>query len=116
MDRESIMLFVNNYDGPREILAEILSIFIQETPERLEIIETASREQNYEAVAKTAHSLANSAGTLDLTSTLENCRNLEAAARNGEGENAETVFTGIKSDLRRIVEEAEGVLAGLKKS
>lgn len=114
MDRESIMVFVNNYDGPREILAEILSIFIQETPERLEIIAAAFQEQNYEVIAKTAHSLANSAGTLDLTSTLENCRSLEAAVRSGDGEKAEALFSGIKGDLLDVVEEAEQVLSGLK--
>jgi HPt (histidine-containing phosphotransfer) domain-containing protein len=107
MEKESIYIFINNYDGPQDILSEILSIFVQETPERLKIIENALDEGDYEQVAKTAHSLANSAGTLDLSATLENARSLETSAREEDQEKINSLFETIKSDLTRVVSEAE---------
>ena len=85
-DASPIADIVRAYAQSPEILAEIFAIFLKEAPERQAALETAVRSDDLEAARSVAHSLANTTGTMKVTSALELARATESAARAGDRE------------------------------
>lgn len=77
--------FVETHRDNLPVMHEILQLFAVEAPERLASIEAALPDDragcDYAAVAKAAHSLANTCGTLQCAVAVEEARALESAAR-----------------------------------
>ncbi|MFP4373072.1 MAG: Hpt domain-containing protein [Spirochaetaceae bacterium] len=69
------------YADDPDILEEIFSIFLEEAPQRLQMLRGGIAEENAAAVKKAAHSLANICGTLMAERALSLARATEAAAR-----------------------------------
>ncbi|TVR03004.1 MAG: Hpt domain-containing protein [Spirochaetaceae bacterium] len=77
---------VRAYAQSPEILAEIFTIFLTEAPERQAALAAAVESDDFEAARAVAHSLANTTGTMKISSALELARATESAARAGDRE------------------------------
>lgn len=68
---------------------EILDIFLEETPERLQALNAAMQADDAETAAQVVHGLANTLGSLRVTPALEEARALEHELRtNGASDRA----------------------------
>lgn len=98
--------FLEIYGDDEELKGEIIAVFTSETPGKLERMERAEQDGNWEEVARAAHSLANTAGTMRSDIMLSTCRELEAAARSGEEAKARelcgVVQTGFTDMLEKV--------------
>jgi HPt (histidine-containing phosphotransfer) domain-containing protein len=95
--------FEQEYAEAPDIMAEILSIFTAQTPQRIEMLEEGLREQDPGRVATAAHSLANTTGTLMAERALTLARATEAAARAEDDEL-------MAHRGRELLEEVRGIL------
>ncbi len=77
--------FIETHRDNPPVMHEILRLFAVEAPQRLVSIEAALPDErtgcDFAAVAKAAHSLANTCGTLQCSAAVEEARALESAAR-----------------------------------
>ena len=98
-------------DAP-EILEEIFSIFVEETPQRLQTIRDGIAEGDAAAVKKAAHSLANTCGTLMAERALSLARATEAAARDEDldamRDRAELLMDEVEQILKQIRGRSRG--------
>ncbi|NBC28996.1 MAG: hypothetical protein GVY29_03275 [Spirochaetes bacterium] len=72
---------VAEYRDDPEILSEVLGIFLQEAPQRVEAIRAGLDAGDSTRVQKAAHSLANTTGTLGAERALRLARATEESAR-----------------------------------
>jgi len=66
--------------GGRKLVAGILDIFLNQTPERLAVILSAFQTGNFDTLGKTAHSLKSSAGNVGATKLQQIAESLETGA------------------------------------
>ena len=93
-------------DAP-EILEEIFSIFLEETPQRLQMLRDGIADGDAARVKKAAHSLANTSGTLMAQRALTLARATESAARD---EN----FDEMRSQAKLLRDEVEQILEQIR--
>ncbi len=114
----SLQQFVETHGDSPAVMYEILRLYAAEAPQRLASIDAAlpgSRRADcdYAAVAKAAHSLANTCGTLQCTAAVEEARALESAAK-GECSARCLVHAGrLDSIVTALVEAVKAHLARL---
>jgi HPt (histidine-containing phosphotransfer) domain-containing protein len=115
---ESVMLSQegNMYDlsmleemDDNEYMAEMLTIYLKETPEELREIREALTAGETETVAKKAHKLKNSAGVLQANRLIELLANIEAIAKR------EIVNDELINLVAEVHKEHKGIETGLKK-
>lgn len=97
---------VAQYASAPDVLSEVLDIFLEEAPQRLESIRAGLEQDDPEKVKKAAHSLANTTGVLDAERALRLSRATEESAREGNGEEmskrAEALIREVDDILRQI--------------
>ena len=91
-------------DAP-EILEEIFSIFLEETPQRMEMLSTGLADDDAAVVTRAAHSLANTSGTLMAQRALALARATESAARDGELEEMQNRAELLMSEVEQILDK-----------
>ncbi len=100
--------FLQLYGDDPELKAEILDVLASETPGKLERLQAAIAGEEGDEIARAAHSLANTAGTMRAEQLLAICRELEAVTREGKRgrsrELAEVVQSGFTDMLAKAAE------------
>ncbi|MFO7780106.1 MAG: Hpt domain-containing protein [Spirochaetia bacterium] len=91
-------------DAP-EILEEIFSIFLEETPERLQMLRDGIADGDASRVKKAAHSLANTSGTLMAQRALTLARATESAARDENFDEMRTQAELLRDEVEQILEQ-----------
>lgn len=91
-------------DAP-EILEEIFSIFLEESPQRLQMFREGIAEGDAAAVKKAAHSLANTSGTLMAQRALELARSTESAARDEDIDEMRGRAELLMGEVEQILEQ-----------
>lgn len=99
--------FVAVYAGDPDIIQEIIDIFLEEAPERLTALQQACESGSYEGVDRTAHSLANTSGTLKAEETLELSRAVESAVRSGKESELETLLPQLIDSLGEVITKVQ---------
>jgi CheY-like chemotaxis protein len=74
---------LSRLEGDRELLAEIVGIFLREAPRQLAALRQAIEQGNAEAVTEVAHSLKGQLGYLGIPGAAEQARRLEDLGREG---------------------------------
>ncbi len=103
--------FIANYSDRPDILREILRLYREEAPERLQTIRNGIARPDYATVARAAHSLANTCGTLESLDGVREARALELAARHEEGEAARVSAQSLEAIVAAMVAEIDEYLA-----
>jgi HPt (histidine-containing phosphotransfer) domain-containing protein len=102
--------FVASYRERSDILREILCIYREEAPERLRSIRDGIAASDHRAVAKAAHSLANTCGTLESMDGVQEARALEIAARYGEEEKIRESAGSLTAIVEAMLSEIDDYL------
>lgn len=99
--------FVNEIGGgDREFAAELSSVFITDTAERIAQMQEKLAQQDHTAVWQLAHSIKGSAGSLGAEAVSSAAHDLEQAGRQGN-------VAGMDSALQALVEQFAATQAAL---
>jgi PAS domain S-box-containing protein len=105
MRRIDQLMALQDEDSPH-LLADIIELFLNDTPGHLASLETAIREDNGDALRGAAHRLLSSIENLGAQSMREPCTELERYGKEGRAAAAQ----GLLSALRRAFEETRAAL------
>lgn len=94
---------VEAYRDSPDILEEILSIFSEETPDRLASLKEAAASRDFATVQKVAHGLANTTGTLKADQALKTAREIETEARSEKSDNLEALVGHLESEIEEVL-------------
>jgi HPt (histidine-containing phosphotransfer) domain-containing protein len=87
-------------------LGELVEIFVEEMPERINALETQARGCDWQGLTRTAHQLKGAAGSYGFTALTPCAAKLESVARAGRQEDE------ILASLRELLDLCRGVRAG----
>ncbi len=103
---------LDRVDGDFELFVDIISIFVQDTPEKMAQIEKELQQQDAESLKRTAHSLKGSIGVFCADSAYSAALKLESDAREGDWEKISTSYKQLDAEVKKLsdklVEFAEG--------
>ena len=97
--------------GEPDVLAQVLAIFLQETPKRVARIQAAWQSGDHDEVHRTAHSLKGSTGNIGARPMFAVCRDLDAQVRAGELTNVPALIAALVSEHQRVEAEINRLLA-----
>lgn len=100
---------LNRMEGDEELLAEMISIFLEDYPNQLEAVQAAINVGNAEDLANAAHAFKGSVGNFGAERTFEAARQLEMLAK----ENRSDQWTDAWSLLRDEMAQLEPELGAL---
>ncbi len=89
--------------GDRHLLSELVSIFVDDGPKRLQAIRAALTASDVRQVEHVAHSLKGSAAILGATGLQTAALALEDAAHDGHTENGSDLVAQIAQELDRVM-------------
>ena len=97
-------------DGDPELLVDLIGMFLEDAPQKLDAIEKALTTRDYDGVERAAHSLKGSAGNLGASLVQADCETLQNAGRLRE----QTVVEATLPELRSHVHEATTALENIR--
>jgi two-component system, sensor histidine kinase and response regulator len=89
-------------DGEVDFLASIISLFLEESPERLAAMKSAVRRGDAAALGHAAHTLKGSSGMLGATRLSSLCEIVEKQSRAGSVESAGDLLDVLEEELARV--------------
>ncbi|MGC8834997.1 MAG: Hpt domain-containing protein, partial [Armatimonadota bacterium] len=89
-------------EGDEELLVELATIFLQESPRQMKQIREALDRSDWEALARAAHTLKGSVGNFAAQSSVEAALNLENAAKSGNPVEAELAYSALVTEIDRL--------------
>jgi HPt (histidine-containing phosphotransfer) domain-containing protein len=99
-------------DADDDLLSELIDLFLQDAPARLDVIRDAIARQDWTALAAAAHSLKGSCGSLGALHMAVLCGRLERYGRTGgDRRDAEQIFTELEAQsvlVREALERERG--------
>jgi HPt (histidine-containing phosphotransfer) domain-containing protein len=96
---------LRNVDGDEEFFREILEIYREEIPERIESFQKHLEKNDFTTIISLAHSLKGVSLTVGALRVHELSKNIELAARAGEEETVRTLYPELEDLLRKIENE-----------
>jgi len=106
LDRVSLL---SRVEGDRELLAEIIQIFLADAPQLIVAMRQALAQGDMRLLERSAHSMKGAAANLSALDTVKAASQLEQSAKNEDAESSKTNL----SALQAIVERLLPVLADL---
>ena len=101
---------LKGFDGSRELVREVVEVFLQDVPKTLERIRGAAREKDAAGVGAAAHALKGAVGLFTLGPAYESARRLEQLGRAGDLAGADAARADVEADVAQLVAELKGVL------
>ncbi len=96
--------------GEPDVLAEVLQLFLQEVPRRIEKLRVAWLVGDASEVHKAAHSLKGSAGNVGANALFAVCRELDDKGRTGDLTGVKPLideldfeYARVETEIRRVV-------------
>jgi HPt (histidine-containing phosphotransfer) domain-containing protein len=90
-------------DGDRELLGELIQIFLEDYPRLLDEIGSAIHHEDGKRLERAAHSLKGSVGNFGAKTTLEKSLQLENMGRQGQLEQAQATFNALVRSIDQLV-------------
>jgi PAS domain S-box-containing protein len=97
-------------DDP-EVVNSLISLFLENSAERLKNLEEALRNRDFERIEREAHSFKGASGNVGAVELYDLLYQLEKAGKNRQLKVAEEVWTVVRSEYGRVKEYLEQVLA-----
>ena len=91
--------------GDRELLNELLGMFIEDSEENIEKIKEAIRKKDYEKLRETAHRMKGAAGNLGLTGIYDICLSLENMGKKRDILGADKLLERLKETISALKKE-----------
>ena len=102
--------FNSNYEiFDREIVKEIIDIYISEYPERMINLEKNIKENDLDSLYKNAHSMKGVTANFFDKATEEFARQLESKGKDGDANGLEDIFAELKKASESLVDELEAL-------
>lgn len=94
-------------EGDRDLLVELIEVFFEDAPQRVEAVRRALADRDAEALYKAAHALKGSAGNFGAPSinVVGRANRLEALARENDLDAAALEFEFLEPDVNQLVAE-----------
>jgi HPt (histidine-containing phosphotransfer) domain-containing protein len=97
--------------GDKELLREVLEIFLEEGPKQIVALRRAITERSAIGVEKTAHSLKGELGILGISAVSRQVCELEEMGRTRDLRRAAEVFAAIENGISGVLITMRGLLA-----
>jgi HPt (histidine-containing phosphotransfer) domain-containing protein len=114
LDLTTIQNLVDLDDGGHGLLSEMIVIFREDTPRRIQDILTATAEGNAEELSRAGHALKGGAGALGADAMRHLAAELEALGRSGSVAAGADLPERLSSTFQASLEALEAFLAKLK--
>jgi two-component system, sensor histidine kinase len=114
LDLITLQNLVELDDGGHTLLEEMLEIFRDDTPRRLQDIVTAAAKGDAEELSRAAHALKGGAGALGAKTLRYLAADLEALGRDGSAEAGPDLEARLQTCFQASLEALEAYLAALK--
>ena len=92
-------------DGDRELLLELIGVFLEDAPQRIQAVRGALADRDADAVYRAAHALKGSAGNFGAPEVVSRANRLEALARENDLDAAAIEFEFLETDMNQLVAE-----------
>lgn len=103
IDRETFIMTYDNFD--KEVVVEIIDIYIAEYPDRMAALRKAIDDQNFDALNKHSHSLKGVVANFYDDPTYQLARRLENLGKEHVSDGAEDIFQQLKLASSALLEE-----------
>jgi HPt (histidine-containing phosphotransfer) domain-containing protein len=97
-----------NMPGEPDVLAEVLKMFVQEVPPRIERLRNAFAAGDIQAVHRHAHSLKGSAGNIGARAMFAVCKQLDES---GDLASAAPLVDGLLAEFGKVETEIRRLMA-----
>jgi len=101
-------------EGDRELLAQMVELFLAECPRCLSAITAAVSRRDVKALEQAAHSMQSVVGNFAAQKAMEAARELETAARSGDLTEAEKAHHSLQQEIERLKPVLVSLGQGLK--
>lgn len=103
--------FTANYEiFDKEIVKEIIEIYIQEYPDRITNLQKNIEEKDLESLYKNAHSLKGVTANFFDKDTEDIARQLETKGKEGDDSGIEDLFENLKTTSEKLVAELKELI------
>ncbi len=92
-------------DGDRELLLELIGVFLEDAPQRIQAVRRALADRDADAVYRAAHALKGSAGNFGAPEVVSRANRLEALARENNLDVAAIELELLETDMNQLVAE-----------
>ena len=89
--------------GDRDLLLELIDVFFEDAPLRIEAVRRALADRDAEALYRAAHALKGSAGNFGAPDVVGRANRLEALARENNLDAAALEFEFLETDMNQLV-------------
>lgn len=103
---------LERFDHDRELVDEVMAVFVSETPERVRRLADAAKQGDMEQLVRLAHSLKGVCGTMHAEPLRELSYQVEMAARVGEAQVAGDLVPQVLAMLGELSHYLETAAAG----
>ena len=99
-----------NQDGEPDVLVEVLGLFLEDAPARLDAMTAAVAAGDGPALQRAAHGLKGAAGTIGARSLQAACRELEEMGKHNRLESATAGLDLMRREYERVKAEIDHLL------
>ena len=92
-------------EGDRDLLLELIDVFFEDAPQRVEAVRRALAARDAEALYRAAHALKGSAGNFGAPNVVGRANRVEALARENDLDAAALEFEFLETDMNQLVAE-----------
>lgn len=95
-------------EGDEEFVISVISVFLEEVPEDLELLEKAIAQRNYENVYQLAHKIKPNVDLLGMEHARATALEIETLGKSAaNSEKIEELFPRLKKDIQQVVTELQ---------
>jgi HPt (histidine-containing phosphotransfer) domain-containing protein len=91
-----------NQEGQPDLVREVLTVFLHDSPRRVSAIANAAEQRNGPELQRSAHALKGAAGTIGAFQLQDCCRELETAGRNNTFDETTVLLEEMRNQLERV--------------
>jgi HPt (histidine-containing phosphotransfer) domain-containing protein len=102
IDRELLANLIDLMEGDRELVIEVMDLFLEDAPQRIEAIVTAVDDGDPGELMRAAHSLKGSAANLGARGLSGLCANLEHRGRKGSVAGTQMICTALHREFDAV--------------
>ncbi len=103
---------LENVDNDQELLAEIVELFLESTPDIVKNIRAAVTKADPEALNRSAHQLKGALANVGAKAAAAAASNLESLGRSGTMTGLEDAMSSLESELDRLEPELKSLTTG----
>jgi HPt (histidine-containing phosphotransfer) domain-containing protein len=107
-----VAALMDRLGGDRELLQELIALYLEDEPGLLAQIATAIREAQPDAIRRAAHTLKGSVGIFCASSAQAAAAAMEAAGRDGKLDAAATLHEHLVAEFDRVRDALRALAAG----